>query len=252
MLGWRAATLEHAQVSQGIMRPKRFHRWDVSPAEARAIQTDLASQVDLRDAIALDAIETVAGIDNTYVKVAGGTIACAAVLVLSFPALEVIETSVVWQPVAFPYVPGLLSFREIPAVLAACANLTTEPDVLLCDGQGYSHPRRFGLASHLGVVLGRPTIGCAKSRLIGEYEEPERVFGAHTPLVDRGEVIGAAVRTRPRHKPLFVSPGHMVSVETAIAITLACCRGGQFLPEPTRLAHESVTRERKAREAEKA
>jgi deoxyribonuclease V len=149
-------------------------------------------------------------------------------------------------------VPGLLSFREIPAVLAACANLTTEPDMLLCDGQGYAHPRRFGLASHLGVALERPTIGCAKSRLIGEFEEPERIFGAHTPLVDRGEVIGAAVRTRPRHKPLFVSPGHMVSVETAVAIALACCRDGQFLPTPTRLAHESVTRERKAREAEKA
>jgi deoxyribonuclease V len=234
------------------MRFRQFHQWDVSPAEARTIQTELAGQVELRDAITLDAIETVAGIDTTYVKAAGETTACAAVVVLSFPSLEVIETSVVWQPVAFPYVPGLLSFREIPAALAAAEDLTTEPDVLLCDGQGYAHPRRFGLASHLGVVLERPTIGCAKSRLIGAYEEPARVFGAHTPLVDRGEVVGAAVRTRPRHKPLFVSPGHMVSVETAIAIALACCRDGHFLPEPARLAHETVTRERKAREAEKA
>jgi deoxyribonuclease V len=147
--------------------------------------------------------------------------------------------------VTFPYVPGLLSFREAPAVLAACAELRTEPDLFLFDGQGYAHPRRFGLATHLGVVLDRPSIGVAKSRLIGHYEDPERVFGAHTPLIDHDEVIGAAVRTRPRHKPLFVSPGNKISVETAVAITLACCRNGAFLPEPTRLAHEIITGERK-------
>ena len=101
------------------------------------------------------------------------------------------------------------------------------------------------MATHLGVILDRPSIGCAKSRLVGHYEEPERIFGAHTPLIDRGEVVGAAVRTRPRHKPLFVSPGHKLSVETAIAITLACCRNGAFLPEPSRLAHEIITGERK-------
>jgi deoxyribonuclease V len=121
--------------------------------------------------------------------------------------------------------------------------------VLLCDGQGYAHPRRFGFASHLGVVLDRPTIGCAKSRLIGPFDEPADVFGASTPLVDRDEVVGAVVRTRPGHTPLFVSPGHKISVETAVAVTLACCREGRFLPEPTRLAHEIVTRERRARAA---
>ncbi|MDF2762727.1 MAG: endonuclease, partial [Thermomicrobiales bacterium] len=170
----------------------------------------------------------------------------AVVVVLTFPAMEVIETAIAWKPIAFPYVPGLLSFREAPAVLAACADLTAEPDIFLCDGQGYAHPRRFGLASHLGVLLERPTIGCAKSRLVGEYEEPERVFGAQTPLVDRGEVVGAAVRTRPRHKPLFVSPGHKISVATAVVVALACCRDGAFLPEPTRLAHELVTQQRRA------
>lgn len=229
------------------MRPGIWHAWDVSTAEARAIQIDLAGRVDLTDAVSLAAIETVAGVDNTYVKMDGQTTAGAVVVVLTFPALEVIATAVAWQPIAFPYVPGLLSFREAPAVLAACADLTVEPDLFLCDGQGYAHPRRLGLASHLGLVLDQPTIGCAKSRLIGEYEEPERIFGAHTPLVDRGEVVGAAVRTRPRHKPLFVSPGHKISVETAVAITLVCCRDGAFLPEPTRLAHEMVTRERRAR-----
>jgi deoxyribonuclease V len=224
-----------------------LHAWDVSPVEARRIQADLGARVDLTDAISPDAIETAAGIDNTYVKEDGKTTAGAVVVVLTCPAMEIIETAVAWKPIAFPYVPGLLSFREAPAVLAAFANLTIEPDVVLCDGQGYAHPHRFGLASHLGVILDRPTIGCAKSRLIGEYEEPARTFGAHTPLVDRGEVVGAAVRTRPRHKPLFVSPGHMVSVETAVEIALACCRNGAFLPEPTRLAHELVTRERRGR-----
>jgi deoxyribonuclease V len=144
-------------------------------------------------------------------------------------------------------VPGLLSFREAPAILAACADVRTEPDVILFDGQGYAHPRRFGLASHLGVVLDRPTIGCAKSRLIGQFDEPERRFGAHTPLIDHGEVVGAALRTKPRHKPLFVSPGPKISIETVIAITLACCQQDQFLPAPTRLAHELVSRERRLR-----
>jgi deoxyribonuclease V len=143
--------------------------------------------------------------------------------------------------VAFPYVPGLLSFRDAPAVLAVCAEVRSEPDLLLFDGQGFAHPRRFGLASHLGLVLDRPSIGCAKSRLVGHWEEPARVFGAHTPLIDRGEVVGAAVRTRPRHAPLFVSPGHKVSVATAVALALACCRDGAFMPVPTRLAHEAVT-----------
>jgi len=223
-----------------------LHAWDVSPAEARKIQADLAARVDLNDAISIDAIEIVAGVDNTYVTREGQTTAGAVVVALRFPAMQIVETAVAWQPIAFPYVPGLLSFREAPAVLAACADLSVQPDVFLFDGQGYAHPRRLGLASHLGLFLERPTIGCAKSRLVGEYEEPERVFGAQTPLVDRGEVVGAAVRTRPRHKPLFVSPGHKISVDTAVALALACCRDGAFLPEPTRLAHDTVTRERRA------
>ena len=229
-----------------------LHAWDVTPAEARIIQADLAVRVDLNDALSPDAIALVAGVDNTYVVEHGKTTAGALVVVVTFPDMEVVETAIAWQPVAFPYVPGLLSFREAPAVLKAFADISAEPDILLCDGQGYAHPRRFGLASHLGVLLDRPVVGCAKSRLVGEYEEPERVFGARTPLVDRGEVVGAAVRTRPRHKPLFVSPGHQVSVRTAVEIVLACCRDGAFLPEPTRLAHQLVTKERRARIAQLA
>jgi deoxyribonuclease V len=235
------------RVANSDNSPLPVHAWDVTPAEARSIQADLAGRVDLTDAISLDAIEVVAGVDNTYVTEDGKTTAGAVVVILTFPAMEIVETAITWQPVAFPYVPGLLSFREAPAVLAAFAELTTEPDVVLCDGQGYAHPRRFGLAATLGVILGRPTIGCAKSRLVGEHEEPERAFGAHTPLIDRGETVGAAVRTRPRHKPLFVSPGHQITADTAVAIALACCRNGAFLPEPTRLAHQLVTQERRAR-----
>jgi deoxyribonuclease V len=238
---------QEKRVSGSDSSPLLLHAWDVTPTEARSIQADLAGRVDLTDGISLEAIQFVAGVDNTYVTEDGQTTAGAVVVVVTFPEMEIVETVIRWQPVAFPYVPGLLSFREAPAVLDAFADLVTEPDVVLCDGQGYAHPRRFGLASHLGVILGRPTIGCAKSRLVGEYEEPERSFGAHTPLVDRGEVVGAAVRTRPRHKPLFVSPGHQVTVDTAVEIALACCRDGAFLPEPTRLAHQLVTQERRAR-----
>jgi deoxyribonuclease V len=217
------------------------HDWNVTPDEARAIQSELAGRVVLTDAVALDRIGLVAGIDNSYRRSGERTTAFATVVVLTFPALEPVETRFAARPVRFPYVPGLLSFREAPAILAACAEVETEPDVILFDGQGYAHPRRLGLATHLGLILDRPTIGCAKSRLVGVYDEPPRVFGAYTPLRDRGEVVGAAVRTRPRHAPLFVSPGHKVSVETAVAITLACCRDGRFMPEPTRLAHEAVT-----------
>jgi len=226
---------------EAAMRIHDLHPWDVAPAEARAIQARLAERVVLEDGIALAEVRTVAGIDNGYAKTDGGTVAHAAVVLLSFPELEPIETAVATRPVAFPYVPGLLSFREAPAVLAACAELQGEPDLLLFDGQGYAHPRRFGLASHLGLVLDRPSVGCAKSRLVGRFEEPERVFGAHAPLVDRDEVVGAAVRTRPRHAPLFVSPGHKLSVATAVEAALACCRDGGFMPVPTRLAHEAVT-----------
>jgi deoxyribonuclease V len=229
------------------MRFLELHPWDVSPAEAKAIQADLAKRVERVDAMSLDQITTVAGVDNSYLTVDGQALACAAIVVLTFPSLQIVETAVAWSPVTFPYVPGLLSFREAPAILAACAAVKAEPDVILFDGQGYAHPRRLGLASHLGVVLDRPTIGCAKSRLVGHFAEPERRFGASTQLIDRGEVVGAALRTKPRHKPLFVSPGHKISVETAVAITLACCQETEFMPTPTRLAHEIVSRERRAR-----
>jgi deoxyribonuclease V len=235
------------------MRVRELHPWNVSPEEARRIQNELAGRLVLTDEFALEDVKLVAGVDNTYVRDGSETTAHAVVVVLTFPGLEVVETAFATRRVDFPYVPGLLSFREAPAVLAVCERILAEPDIVLFDGQGYAHPRRFGLASHLGLVLDRPSVGCAKSRLVGRWDDPAREFGAHTPLIDRGEVVGAAVRTRPRHAPLFVSPGHKASVEGAVALALACCRGGAFMPVPTGMAHDLVTaraREHRTRTAD--
>jgi deoxyribonuclease V len=198
----------------------------------------------LEDRLRVEDIHRVAGVDNTYSRNEGGTTAYAVVVVLDFHSLEVLEIRYASRPVTFPYVPGLLAFREAPTVLDAFRQVGQEPDVVLFDGQGYAHPRRFGLASHLGVVLDLPSIGCAKSKLVGKFEQPAREFGAWTPLVDRGEIVGAAVRTRPSHAPLFVSAGAFVSLEWGVEITLACCRQNRFMPEPTRIAHELITRYR--------
>jgi deoxyribonuclease V len=209
---------------------EHLHRWDVSPLEAVEIQQRLRSLVRQEPAIALDAIRTVAGVDVSYKDVSR-----AAVVVLAFPSLEVLEQAEAVRETTFPYVPGLLSFREIPVVLDALAMLSTQPDVLICDGQGIAHPRRLGLASHLGVYLDRPTVGCAKSRLTGRYIEPGENAGDFTPLTDRDELIGVVLRMKPQTKPLFVSVGHKMDLETAVALVLRCGRGYR-LPEATRLA----------------
>ncbi|MGH2534752.1 MAG: deoxyribonuclease V [Thermomicrobiales bacterium] len=218
----------------------RIHAWDVSPSEARRLQGELAGRVLLTDVVAIGEIAVVAGVDNGYVKQMEGMIGYAAAVAFAYPSLEHVETAIGEHPLSFPYVPGLLSFREAPAIFAALKRLETVPDVILFDGQGYAHPRRFGLASHLGVVVDLPTVGCAKSRLVGEYEEPADECGAWSPLIDKGEVIGAAVRTRTGHAPLFVSPGHKLSVEAAVAIAVSSCRDGRFLPVPTEAAHNAV------------
>ncbi|GIW03812.1 MAG: endonuclease V [Thermomicrobiales bacterium] len=218
------------------------HPWNVTVEEARAIQQELRKRVSLVDAVALDAIQHVGGIDTGYVNNELGTTGFAAVVVMSFPALVQCEIAIGEHRVEFPYVPGFLTFREGPPILAALERVAIEPDVLLIDGHGYAHPRRLGIATHIGVLLDRPTIGCAKSVLVGQYEEPDGRFGAHSPLIHQGEVVGAAVRTRPGHAPLFVSPGHKLSVATAVSIVLACCRDNGYLPVPTQAAHEAVAR----------
>jgi deoxyribonuclease V len=204
------------------------HRWDLTPAQAAALQARLAPGVIRRDRVGT--VRRVAGLDVSF---RGGT-ARAAAVVLSFPALEVLEERTAAVPIRFPYVPGLLSFREVPALLAVWRRLRTRPDLIFCDGHGWAHPRRFGLACHLGRWLNLPSIGCAKSRLIGTHAEPGPQRGAWTPLTD-GEVVGAALRTRDRTRVMYVSIGHRVSLATAIRLTLAC-GGGVRVPEPTRRA----------------
>jgi deoxyribonuclease V len=223
------------------MQLRDLHRWDVGPSEAISIQRGLRDQLSLEDDPSLDRVGLVAGVDNAYRREGDRTIAVAAVVVLTFPALEPVETQLAEEPVTFPYVPGLLSFREAPAILAALRQVERVPDLFLFDAQGRAHPRRLGAAAHLGLFVDRPSIGCAKSRLIGRFEEPGPDAGAWSELTDRGETIGAVVRTRARVAPLFVSPGHRVSFATAVRLVLACCRGSSRLPVPAQLAHNLAT-----------
>jgi len=208
------------------------HAWRVSPHEARALQEQLRHRVILEDHLD-DKVRRVAGVDVGFEQ---RTLARAAVAVLELPSLQLLEHSVARMPVEFPYIPGLLSFRELPAVLAAMQDLRQPPDVVLCDGQGYAHPRRFGIACHLGVLMDLPTIGVAKQRLLGTHAPVGEERGAWSPLWDRGERIGAVLRTRPGTHPLYVSPGHRVSLATAIELVLACLSRYR-LPETTRHAH---------------
>ncbi len=209
-----------------------LHPWSVTPAEAVAIQQALRARVETTDR--LPQIRHVAGVDVGFED--GGRVTRAAVVVLGYPELKPVDRAVARLPTRFPYVPGLLSFRELPAVLAAIEALAVRPDVYLCDGQGLAHPRRFGIACHLGVLLDAPSIGVAKTRLSGSHAEPPAQKGGWTPLLDGGEVIGAVLRTRTGVKPVYVSIGHRVSLDTAIRLVLACTRRYR-LPETTRLAH---------------
>jgi deoxyribonuclease V len=214
------------------MAEQHDHAWDVTPDEARAIQRKLASEVVAEDDFG--DIRFVAGVDVGFEE--AGTITRAAVAVLRFPDLTLHESAISRRPTSFPYIPGLLSFREAPAVLDALGQLATRPDLLLCDGAGYAHPRRFGLACHLGVLTNIPAIGVAKTRLIGHHEPVPDTAGAWQPLHDAGETIGAVVRTRPKANPLYISIGHRISLNSAIDFTLRCTRGYR-LPETTRWAH---------------
>lgn len=206
------------------------HSWDVSPQEAAALQRELARRVERNPR--LETVRRVAGIDVSV----QGDVARAAVVVLNLEGLDVVDYALATQPVTFPYIPGLLAFREGPAVLEALEHLNTPPDLLIFDGQGLAHPRRLGIASHIGVLVDMPAIGCAKSRLCGWHDEPEEQPGSYAPLLDRGEVIGVALRTRQATSPVYVSIGHRVDLATSIKYVLACCRGYR-LPETTRWAH---------------
>ncbi|MFH0982188.1 MAG: deoxyribonuclease V [Planctomycetota bacterium] len=211
--------------------PGAPHRWTLTPRRAIAIQTRLAGSV--LQTTPVRPIRLVVGADVAFSDDGGRCI--AAVVLWDINAQAVVEERLAVRAASFPYVPGLLSFREAPAVLAALRKLRHAPDALMCDGQGLAHPRRFGLACHVGVIVGWPTIGCAKSRLVGEHAEPAAERGAHTALVHQGQVVGTVLRTRSGVKPVFVSVGHRIDLPTAEQVVLDCAVHYR-LPEPTRLA----------------
>ena len=213
------------------MHFKRLHSWSVTPKEAVQLQRKMANRIDARGPLAR--METVAGADIAYDLQTKKMY--ATVLVFRLADSQVIETQDVVLATKFPYVPGLLTFREAPALLKAFGKLKTTPDVVMIDGQGIAHPRRIGLASHVGLWLDLPTVGCAKSRLIGTFKEPARKAGSLSALMDKDEQIGYVVRTRQRIKPLFISVGHKIDLASAVRVVLACVRRYR-IPEPTRLA----------------
>lgn len=221
------------------MKPRRRHRWVRSVAEARAIQLRLAPRVRIEPFRLKRGV--VAGLDVSYSR--RSTTLWAGVVVVNLADGRIVEERTGASEAPFPYVPTYLSFRELPACLNVLERVRSRPECLLCDGQGLAHPRLFGLATHLGYLLDRPTVGCAKSRLVGDYDEPPDKVGAWTPLALDGRTVGAVLRTRRSVKPVFVSPGHRTDVASAVEVVLAACSRYR-LPEPTRLAHQAVNRAR--------
>jgi len=212
--------------------PAISHLWNLTLRDAIHLQKDLAAQVDITTPIDVDAVQFIGGVD---VSVKRG-ISRAAIVVMTFPGLEMVESATARMPTPFPYISGLLSFREGEVILAAHAQLDRKPDVYIFDGQGIAHPRRIGIASHIGLWWDAPTVGCAKSRLTGAYVEPGAEKGSFSPLIDRGEQVGVVLRTRTNVKPVFVSPGHRATFDTARELVLRCTTRYK-LPEPIRAAH---------------
>jgi deoxyribonuclease V len=215
----------HQKEKMGSIQPK----WDLTPSDAVALQKRLSGDVIRKSR--LTTVKTVAGIDTGY----RDGMSQAAIVSFKYPDLEPLEQSISLRPVNFPYIPGLLSFREAPVILKAVEKLKQSPDLLIIDGHGIAHPRRFGIACHIGLLLDVPSIGCAKTLLVGEYDEPNPERGAFSYLKDQGEIIGAVLRTRSNVKPVFVSIGHRVDLQDCIQFVLNCCRGFR-LPETTRRA----------------
>jgi deoxyribonuclease V len=217
------------------MRLTRRHRWDVSPQEAVAIQQELRREIVSDRPLDLDAIRLVAGVDVSVKD----NVSHAAIIVVRWPGLDMVETALARRPTPFPYVPGLLSFREGPVLEDAFGKLESEPDVFVFDGMGIAHPRRMGIAAHMGLWLERPTIGCGKTRLCGRHAPVPPEKGAHVPLIDKGETIGAVLRTRANVNPVFISPGHLADIPTATDLVLRLTTRYR-LPEPIRMAHNAA------------
>ena len=214
------------------MSPKFEHSWDLSAKEARVLQTELAAKLILDDDII--PAKLIAGVDVSYEK--ASNLSYAGVVVFSYPDLEVVERKSAVLETTFPYVPGLLTFREGPATLAAFEKIECEPDLLVFDGHGQAHPKGFGIAAHMGLLLDKPAIGCAKKKLCGTYDDPGPKPGSTSPIIYKDKTIGAVVRTKQKVKPVFVSAGHRISLAMAVEYILATCHGYR-LPEVTRQAH---------------
>jgi deoxyribonuclease V len=225
------------------MKVEELHGFDLSPREARRLQEELASRVVAGPALDLSGVRHVAGADVSTQE----DRAYATVVVLEFPGLSLVEVQGFEAPLRFPYVPGLLSFREVPPVVGALEKVETEVDALILDAQGLAHHRRMGLASHLGLLVDVPTVGCAKSRLVGSFEEPGREKGSAADLVHRGEIIGRVLRTREGVSPVYVSVGNRIDLGSAVDLVLACCAKYR-LPESTRQAHNAANRLRRGEE----
>ena len=216
---------------------KQLHQWDLQTAEAIALQKELKSQIKLQPLG--QSPRLIAGADLSFDK--GSDTVYAGVVVLSLPDLQIVEERGLQTTAPFPYVPGLLSFREAPAILQVWKMLENKPDLLVTDGQGTAHPRGFGIACHLGLWLDIPTVGCAKTLLCGKFDDLDETRGAHSPLIYRDQTIGAALRTKTRVSPIYASPGHLIDLESSLDILLLC-DGGYRIPEPTRQAHLFVNR----------
>lgn len=217
------------------MNIPHLHDWNVTPDEAITLQKRLAAQVIFDRPIDISSVKYVAGVDVSVKEKTSH----AAVVVVTFPELAPVETVTASQPTPFPYIPGLLSFREGPVLEEAFGKLETEPDVFIFDGMGRAHPRRIGIATHMGLWLNKPTIGCGKTLLIGKYVEPGSEKGAFTDLIDKGERIGVTLRTREATKPVFISAGHLADLSTSIEMVMRCAPKYR-LPEPIRLAHNAA------------
>jgi deoxyribonuclease V len=217
------------------MKVNNLHAWDLATQAAITLQKDLAKQVIHNTPLDLNTVQTVAGVDVSVKN----NISRAAVVVLRYPDLTILETAIASQPTPFPYVPGLLSFREGPVLVDAFEKLQHTPDVFIFDGMGRIHPRKFGIASHMGLWLDKPAIGCGKTYLIGDYDEPDSDKGAYSALTYHGEQLGVVLRTRKNVKPVFISPGHRMDIASAMALTMRVTTKYR-LPEPIRAAHNAA------------
>lgn len=217
------------------------HEWNITPEAAIALQREMTHELIFDRPLSLSAITLIAGVDVSVKTNAatGQAISQAAIAVLTYPELRVIETVRHQMPTPFPYIPGLLSFREGPVLEEAFKQVTHEPDVFIFDGMGRAHPRRIGIAAHMGLWLQRPTIGCGKTLLVGQHDPVPDERGAYRDLIHRGDVIGAALRTRPGVKPVYISPGHLADLPSAIEVVMACVTRYR-LPEPIRAAHRAA------------